>query len=40
MSYLPRRGPYPAAMIAPFGMAAECDEPGIIGVLRSVTGVI
>ena len=39
LGYLPPRGPYPAAMIAAFGMAAECDEPGIIGVPKSVNGV-
>jgi hypothetical protein len=39
LAYLPPRGPYPAAMIAAFGMTAECDEPGIIDVPRSVTGV-
>jgi phage/plasmid primase-like uncharacterized protein len=39
LGYLAPRGPYPAAMIAAFGMAAECNEPGIIGVPRSVTGV-
>jgi phage/plasmid primase-like uncharacterized protein len=39
LGYLPPRGPYPAAMIAAFGMAAECDEPGIIGMPKLVTGV-
>jgi Toprim domain len=39
LSYLPPRGPHPAAMIAASGMAAELDQPGIIGVPKSVTGV-
>jgi hypothetical protein len=39
LGYLPPRGLYPAAMIAAFGMTGECDEPGIIGVPKSVTGV-
>jgi phage/plasmid primase-like uncharacterized protein len=39
LGYLPPRGPHPAAMIAAFGVAAELDEPGIIGVPKSVTGV-
>jgi hypothetical protein len=39
LGYLPARGPYPAAMIAAFGMAAELDEPGIISAPKSVVGV-
>jgi hypothetical protein len=39
LAYLPARGPYPAAMIAAFGMAAELDEPGIISAPKSVVGV-
>jgi phage/plasmid primase-like uncharacterized protein len=39
LGYLPPRGPYPAAMIAAFGMAAEFDEPGIISAPRQVIGV-
>lgn len=39
LSYLPARDPYPAAMIAAFGMAAELDEPGIICVPPQVNGV-
>jgi phage/plasmid primase-like uncharacterized protein len=39
LAYLPPRGPYPAAMIAAFGMAAECDEPAIISAPKAVTGV-
>ena len=39
MGYLLPRGPYSAAMIAAFGMAAECDVPGIIGAPKLVSGV-
>ena len=39
LGYLPPRGPYPAAMIAAFGMAAEFDEPSIISAPETVTGV-
>jgi putative DNA primase/helicase len=39
LAYVPPRGPHPAAMIAPFGIATELNEPGIIGVPKSVAGV-
>jgi hypothetical protein len=39
LGYLPPLGPYPAAMIAAFGMAAELDEPTVISVPKTVTGV-
>jgi hypothetical protein len=38
LGYLPARDPYPAAMIAAFGMADE-PEPGILAVPRVVRGV-
>jgi putative DNA primase/helicase len=38
LDYLPPRGPYPAAMIAAFGVAAEIDEPGIISAPQQVIG--
>jgi phage/plasmid primase-like uncharacterized protein len=39
LGYLPLRDPYPAVMIAAFGMAAEFVEPSIISGPETVTGV-
>lgn len=39
LGYLLPRDPYPAAMIAAFGVTAELDEPGIISAPKSVVGV-
>jgi hypothetical protein len=38
LGHLPRRDPYPAAMIAAFGIAEE-PEPGMIAPPRAITGV-
>jgi putative DNA primase/helicase len=39
LGYLRPHDPYPAAMIAAFGMATEAGEPGIIRAPHTVTGV-